>query len=65
MIKLAKYATNHGLQTPNEAFFRQNPKLLGLGRQFGVFLANLLAPIKGQLISKGLFGFVNSPKKRI
>jgi hypothetical protein len=23
----------HGLQTPNEAFFHQNPKLLGLGRQ--------------------------------
>jgi hypothetical protein len=26
---------NHGLRTPNEAFFQQNPKLLGLGRQFG------------------------------
>ena len=25
----------HGLRTPNEAFFHQNPKLLGLGRQFG------------------------------
>ena len=25
----------HGLQTPIEAFFHQNPKLLGLGRQFG------------------------------
>ena len=38
---------------PNEAFFNQNPKLLDLGRQigqinfgaFGVFLANLSAPI--------------------
>ena len=28
-------ALNHRLQTPNEAFFHQNPKLLGLGRQFG------------------------------
>jgi hypothetical protein len=25
----------HGLRTPNEAFFHQNHKLLGLGRQFG------------------------------
>ena len=25
----------HGLQTPNEAFFHPNSKLLGLGRQFG------------------------------
>ena len=25
----------HGLRTPNEAFFHQNPKLLGLGRQIG------------------------------
>ena len=23
------------LRTPNEAFFHRNPKLLGLGRQFG------------------------------
>jgi hypothetical protein len=43
----------HGLRTPNEGFFHQNPKLLGLGRQFGqiilgafeVFSANLSAPI--------------------
>ena len=43
----------HGLWTPNEAFFHQNPKLLGLGRQFGqihfrefgVFLTDLSAPI--------------------
>jgi hypothetical protein len=38
---------------PNEAFFQQNPKPLGLSRQFGlinfgafgVFLADLSAPI--------------------
>ena len=40
----------HGLRTPNEVFFHRNPKLLGLGRQFGqinfgVFLADLSAPI--------------------
>ena len=43
----------HGLRTPNEAFFHQNPKLLGLGRQFGhinfgtfgVFSVDLSAPI--------------------
>jgi hypothetical protein len=46
------YAFDHGLRTPNEAFFYQIPKLLGLGRQigqinfgaFGVFSANLSAP---------------------
>ena len=40
----------HGLRTPNEAFFHRNPKLLGLGRQFGqisfgVFSADLSATI--------------------
>ena len=37
---------NHGLRTPNEAFFHWNSKLLGLGRQigqiiFGAFSAKL------------------------
>ena len=27
--------TDYSLLTPNEAFFHRNPKLLGLGRQFG------------------------------
>ena len=44
------------LRTPNEAFFHQIPKLLGLGRKFGqinfgafgVFSANLSAPILAQ-----------------
>ena len=43
----------HGLQTPNEAFFHQNPKHFCLGRQFeqisfgafSTFLADLSAPI--------------------
>jgi hypothetical protein len=43
----------HGLRTPNEAIFHQNPTFLGLGRQigqlkfwaFGVFLADLSTPI--------------------
>jgi hypothetical protein len=43
----------HGLRTPYEAFYHRNPKLLGLSRQirqinfgaFGVFLADLSAPI--------------------
>ena len=50
---LLYYVTEHGLQTPNEAFFHQNPKLLGLGKQFGeisfeafgVFSVYLSAPI--------------------
>jgi hypothetical protein len=29
---IIKDTTDHGLRTPNEAFFHQNPKLLGLGR---------------------------------
>jgi hypothetical protein len=29
------FPPSHGLRTPNEAFFHKNPKLLGLGRQFG------------------------------
>jgi hypothetical protein len=47
------HVERHGLQTPNEAFFHWNPKLLGLSRQIGqinfgvfsVFSAELLAPI--------------------
>ena len=42
----------HGLRTPSEAFFYQNPKILGLDRLFGqisfgafvVFSANLSTP---------------------
>ena len=41
-------AVSHGLRTPNEAFFHQNSKLLGLDRligqkfwAFGVFSADL------------------------
>ena len=29
----------HGLRTPNEAFFHQNPKLLGLVRQFHILFS--------------------------
>ena len=44
---------NHGLRTPNKAFFHRTPKLLGLGRQygqinfgvFGAFLDNLSGPL--------------------
>ena len=43
----------HRLRTPNEAFFHRNPKLQGLGRQFGlinsgafeVLSANLSSPV--------------------
>ena len=31
----SSYTLNHGLWTPNEAFFHWNTKLLGLGRQIG------------------------------
>ena len=31
-IPVSKIFCYHGLRTPNEAFFYQNPKLLGLGR---------------------------------
>ena len=51
-----KFGYCHVLRTPNEAFFHQIPKLLGLGRKFGqinfgafgVFSANLSAPILAQ-----------------
>ena len=52
LTSLYLYWYFHGLRTPNETFFHQNPKLLGLGRKigqinwtFGIFLANLSAPI--------------------
>ena len=48
-----KFGYYQVLRTPNEAFFHQNPKPLGLGRKFGqinfgafgLFSANLSAPI--------------------
>ena len=39
-----QYIHTHGLRTPNEAFFHGNLELLGFWA-FGVFLANLSAPI--------------------
>jgi hypothetical protein len=52
-VKRYSNTHNHGQRTSNEAFCHQNPKLLGLGRQFGqikfevfgVFLADLSSPI--------------------
>ena len=42
----------HGLLMPNEAFFHRNPKLLGLGRQFGQTIwADKFWGIFGQFIS--------------
>ena len=45
--------SNHGLRTPNDAFFHWNPEFLGFDRQFGqinygafgVFLSKLSVPI--------------------
>jgi hypothetical protein len=56
----------HRLRTPNEAFFHQHLKLLGLGRQFGRILFGafgVFSAKKGQLISKGLFGVIVRTKK--
>ena len=32
---MGRKGDDHRLRTPNEPFFHQNPKLLGMGRQFG------------------------------
>ena len=53
---------NHGLRTPNEAFFHWNSKLLGLGRQIGVFgvlSAELSAPILVQWVPCQCFPLFN------
>ena len=63
-------ADMHGLRMPNEAFFHQNPKLLDLGRQFGqinfgafgVFLADLSAPILVWYLGLG-FEFEFGPQR--
>ena len=39
----------HGLRTPNEAFFHQNPKLLGQSRQFGQINFGALGVFSGNL----------------
>ena len=56
----------HGLRTPNEAFFHQNPELLGLGRQIGpkiwsfwVFSADLSAPILVLWVPCPYFSLIN------
>ena len=59
----AGFPTTHRLRSPNETFFHRNPKLFGLGRQFGqinfgaflVFLSNLLAPIFGTVNLLSMF----------
>ena len=56
------------LRTTNEAFFHKNPKLLGLGRQFGqmnfgafgALLADLSAPIFGTA-SPSSMSSINQP----
>ena len=62
------YQCYHGLQTPNEAFFHWNPKLLGVGRQngqinswtFGVFWPDcqhsLFLRLYIHILTKCLFG---------
>ena len=45
LLVLASFGYRSGLRTPNEAFFHQNLKLLGLGRFFGVFSVGLSEPI--------------------
>jgi hypothetical protein len=50
MTELFSCGAEHGLRTPNKAFFQRISKLLGLGRQFGqidfgVFSADMSAPI--------------------
>ena len=58
---------NHGLRTPNEDFFHRYPKLLVLGRHigqiylglFGVFLAELSAPILAPWVHCPCFPLIN------
>ena len=62
------HACTHGLWMPNEASFHRNPKLLGLGRQFGhinfgtfgLFSANLSATIFGTVSPLRMFS-INQP----
>ena len=57
----------HGLRMPNEAFFHWNPIFWGLGRQireinfgaFGVFSADLSAPILALWVPFPCFSFPN------
>ena len=61
------FRSYHGLWTPNGAFFHWNQELLGLGRRigqinsgaFGVFLAELSAPILVQWVSCPCFSLFN------
>ena len=61
------FGKDHGLWTPNEAFFHWNPELLGLGRQvwqinsgaFWVFSAKLSAPILVQWVRCPCFPLFN------
>ena len=64
--------TYHGLRMPNEAFFHQNPKMLGLFRQFGqvsfgafgVFLVDLSAPILVLWVPCPCFSTIISTKNK-
>ena len=61
----------HRLRTPNEAFFQQNPKLLGLGRQlwgiWGIFEQFIsthfgtVSPLSMLCINQPLFLQMNKP----
>ena len=67
-----QYTAEHGLRTPNEAFFHWSLELFGLGRQivqissgaFGVFSAKLSAQILVQWVLVHIFHYsTNSSTK--
>ena len=45
----------HGLRTPNEAFFHQNPKFLGLGRYILWYFRPTVSPLSMFFINQPLF----------
>ena len=50
------FSVSHELRTPSEAFFHQNHKLLGLGKQFGLIIfGDLSAPLSMFSINQPLF----------
>ena len=60
MSKNVKYRRNHGLRTPNKAFFHLNPELLGLGRQIGQMDTGAFGVSLAELHISTHFGTVSS-----
>ena len=61
LMNFVAHTYNHGLRMPNKAFFQQNHKLLGLGRQFGQIDFGAFGVFSANYFNKKLSLYIQIP----